>query len=272
MNTNPENPNPAPSGTPPKLPGNPSYSLPPERPAVVEKPLVLPERPSIRIWIEALLRQPRGLAADDAAGGARAFISFVAIALVSLLVFGVVLGTFAYHEQLWAAPVKLVAGTFFAALICFPSLYIFASLAGAEVSLNRLASLLGGMLALSGMLLLGFAPAVWIFTQGTSSFGFMGFLALGAWLVATAFGLRFLFGALRVHGAGHGLPLTIWAVIFLLVGLQLTTTLRPILGRSDRFFTPEKKFFLQHWVGTMGEELQPNARKQSAPSRSDGEP
>jgi hypothetical protein len=226
------------------------------RPAIEEKPLVLPERPSLRIWIEALLRHPTGLAGHDLSGGRRAFGAFMAIAVASLVVFGFVLGTFAYHHQLWAAPLKLVLGTLFGALICFPSLYIFASLAGAEISLNRLATLCGGMLALAGLLLLGFAPAVWIFTQGTLSFGFMGFLALAAWMVATMFGFRFLFNALRVHGARSRTPLLIWAIIFLLVGLQLTTTLRPILGRSDRFFTPEKKFFLEHWGDSMGRTLQ----------------
>jgi len=265
MNTNSENPTPGAPDMPPRLPQQRASMAPPERPEIEEKPLIIPERPSIRIWIEALLRQPKGLAGHDATGSGRAFASFIIISVVSLLVYGVVLGTFVFHEQLWAAPVKLVAGTFFGALICFPSLYIFASLAGAEISINRLASLLGGMLALTGMLLLGFAPAVWIFTQGTSSVGFMGFLALGAWLVATSFGFRFLFGALRVHGAGQGLPLTIWAVIFLLVGLQLTTTLRPILGRSDRFFTPEKKFFLEHWSDSMGQSIRPPAGEESDP-------
>jgi len=104
------------------------------------------------------------------------------------------------------------------------SLYIFSTLAGADISLNRLASLLAGKLALAGLLLLGFAPAVWIFTQGISSFGFMGFLALASWGVATAFGLRFLFAGIREHGARSGMPLAIWAIIFLLVGLQLTAT------------------------------------------------
>jgi hypothetical protein len=34
----------------------------------------------------------------------------------------------------------------------------------------------------------------------------------------------------------------------------MSTTLRPIIGRSDTFFTTEKRFFLQHW----GEEMSPN--------------
>ena len=41
--------------------------------------------------------------------------------------------------------------------------------------------------------------------------------------------------------------LNVWIVIFLLVALQMTTALRPILGKSDTFFPTEKKFFIGHW-------------------------
>jgi hypothetical protein len=37
-------------------------------------------------------------------------------------------------------------------------------------------------------------------------------------------------------------------MVFILVTLQLSTSLRPILGRSEKFLTlDEKKFFIQHW-------------------------
>jgi hypothetical protein len=32
----------------------------------------------------------------------------------------------------------------------------------------------------------------------------------------------------------------------------MTTTLRPIIGRSDHFLPQEKKFFLTHWVESLG--------------------
>ena len=80
------------------------------------------------------------------------------MAIVSILLFGFVLGCFAKHEQLWAAPAKITAGLIFSGLICFPSLYIFATLAGARVSISQLAACLAGALALAGLLLLGFAP------------------------------------------------------------------------------------------------------------------
>ncbi len=83
----------------------------------------------------------------------------------------------------------------------------------------------------------------------------MGFLAIASWLVALAFSYRFLRVALREMGATQSAPLCIWISIFLLVTLQLSTSLRPILGRSDRLLTSEKKFFLQHWGEMIGENL-----------------
>ncbi len=131
---------------------------------------------------------------------------------------------------------------------------------------RRLVGLLAGMLALAGLLLLGFAPALWIFAQGTASFGFMGFLGIVSWLVALAFGYKFLRTALRETGATQSLPLVIWVSIFLLVTLQLSTSLRPILGTSDKLLTTEKKFFLQHWGDTIDESLV------TAPAEKDAKP
>jgi len=41
--------------------------------------------------------------------------------------------------------------------------------------------------------------------------------------------------------------LRIWTVIFILVMIQMTTALRPLVGRSESFLPGEKKFFLDHW-------------------------
>ncbi|QTN33928.1 hypothetical protein HZ994_16940 [Akkermansiaceae bacterium] len=227
----------------------------------------IPPEPGIRDLFEALLRRPAQLAAHKACGGGNTLLRFGLIAVLSVVVFGFVLGTFAYGEQLWAAPVKLGGGLLFAGLICFPSLYIFSSLAGSSASAAKMGGLLGGMLALAGLLLLGFAPALWIFAQGTSSFGFMGFLALASWLVALGFAFRFIRTALKQTGATQALPLLIWFSIFLLVTLQLSTTLRPILGRSDKFLIAEKKFFLIHWGETMHKSLDAQAKGEKPSKR-----
>ncbi|MBK1826126.1 hypothetical protein [Haloferula rosea] len=231
-------------------------STPPALPET-DHPTSLPDALSLRDFFEALLRRPTDLARHEGGNGAAALRNFGIIAATSMFVFGLVLGTFAYHEQLWAAPLKLGGGLIFAGLICFPSFYIFSCLSGSDASANHLAATLGGMLALAGLLLLGFAPAVWIFTQGTLSFGFMGALAIGSWLIALFFGFRFVITSLKAHGARQTGPILIWCTIFLLVSLQLTTSLRPILGRSERFLTDEKKFFLQHWAESM-DQLLPN--------------
>ncbi len=232
-----------PNATPPPL--NPTQYVP------------IPKNPNLRELFEILLRRPAQLAGHQVCEEKPTLLRFGLIALLSILVFGFVLGTFAYKDQLWAAPIKMGGGLLFAGLICFPSLYIFSTLAGSNASAARLGGLLSGMLAMAGLLLLGFAPALWIFAQGTSSFGFMGALALLSWLAAMIFAFRFMRVALRVTGATQTAPLVIWCIIFLLVTLQLSTSLRPILGTSDKFLNTEKKFFLQHWCDTMNKSLKP---------------
>jgi len=228
------------------------------QPPPLEAPL--PMKLDLKTLFEALLRRPHALVTrleepdHDATG------KFAILSIVSFLLFGLVLGCFAKHEQLWAAPVKVTAGLVFSGLICFPSLYIFATLAGARVAISQLAACLAGALALAGLLLLGFAPAVWIFAESTGSLGFMGALAVGSWFVAVSFALRFLKSVVAATGGSQKGPLMIWSVVFLLVTLQMTTSLRPILGQSKVLLPQEKKFFIQHWFETMGESLKPEPK------------
>lgn len=224
---------------------NPTDPMNPAQPPPLDAPL--PEMLDFRVLFEALLRRPRELVLRLATPGHGAAWRFTLIALVSFLLFGLVLGCFAKHEQLWQAPLKISGGLLIAAMICFPSLYIFSTLAGGKLSVQQLGACLAGALALAGLLLLGFAPAIWIFAESTNSFGFMGVLGIGAWLIALLFGLRFLQTAVQTAGATQSGPMVIWGFVFALVTLQMTTSLRPILGRSAQPFTQEKKFFLQHW-------------------------
>ncbi len=233
------------------------------QPPPLEAPL--PEKLDLKTLFEALLRRPHALVARLAGANHQATGRFALMAVVSIALFGFVLGCFAKHEQLWAAPAKITAGLVFSGLICFPSLYIFSTLAGARVSISQLAACLAGALALAGLLLLGFAPAVWIFAESTDSFGFMGALAIGSWIIAVFFALRFLKSAIFATGGTQKGPLFIWSVVFLLVTLQMTTSLRPILGRSDILLTQEKKFFMQHWYDTFGTSLPSENPPETAP-------
>jgi hypothetical protein len=40
----------------------------------------------------------------------------------------------------------------------------------------------------------------------------------------------------------------VWVAVFVLVCLQMTTALRPIIGTSDHWLPKEKKFFIAHWI------------------------
>ena len=41
--------------------------------------------------------------------------------------------------------------------------------------------------------------------------------------------------------------------IFVLVCVQMTTALRPIIGTSETLLPPERKFFLAHWSEVLDE-------------------
>ena len=121
---------------------SPLTNPPPPEPPPLDPPL--PDRPDFRTLFESLLRRPAALIARLGEPGHQAIGKLVLLAVISAIVFGAVLGTFAMHEQLWAAPLKITAGLAIATLICFPSLYIFASLAGARISVGHLAACLLG--------------------------------------------------------------------------------------------------------------------------------
>lgn len=199
--------------------------------------------------IEALLRQPRRLLFQLRQPGAGKLIAAMLFtAFLSSLIYGVVAGTFSGGTQLWAAPVKIAAGLMISAAICLPSLYIFTCLSGSQARLIEVGGLLAGLLMLMTILLIGFAPVAWIFSQTTESLAWMGTLHLIFWFVATLFGVRFMKAGFSHANAKSHAGLNVWIIIFLLVALQMTTALRPILGKSATFFPTEKKFFVGHWL------------------------
>ena len=173
------------------------------------------------------------------------------LALVGFVIFGVTMGSFSFHEQLWAAPLKTLLGLTFSSIICLPSLYVFSALTGTSLGIKEIIQGMAGALALIAALLLGFTPVLWVFSQSTTSEIFFGLLVLTTWLIALFFGTGFLLKMLEQSGTKNRGPLRVWIGIFLLVTLQMSTTLRPLIGRSESLFTTEKRFFLEHWAITM---------------------
>lgn len=206
--------------------------------------------PHLIASIEAMLRQPRRVMFQLRQPGAgRLIAALLVLAAVFALIYGLVVGTFSGGDQYWAAPVKIAGGLFISAAICLPSLYIFSCLGGSQARLVEVLGLMAGFLVLMTVLLIGFAPVAWVFSQSTQSEVAMGALHLIFWVVATWFGLRFLSTGLG-HLGGRSGGWSVWVLIFLFVALQMTTALRPIVGRAKTFLPPptEKKFFVGHWM------------------------
>lgn len=218
----------------------------------------MPENANPASILEALLKHPGRIMHElqESRAGALSFWLLV-LGLTGMALYGVVVGTLSGGAQLWIAPVKMALGTLFAMLICLPSLYIFSCLDGIEARIRTITGLMLAAVCLTALLLIGFAPVSWIFSQSTDSVALMGTLHLIFWLIGVGFGLRLLSAAGIYLGSGGRAHLKIWNLIFILVCLQMTTALRPIIGRADTFLPREKKFFVAHWFDTL------NARVES---------
>jgi hypothetical protein len=228
----------------------------PPRPAIVplgENPEEREPIPNAIVAIEAILRQPRRVMYQLRQPGAgRLIVAMLFVAIICSLIYGVVVGTFSKGDQLWAAPIKIAAGMLISALICLPSLYIFTCLSGSQARLSEIFGLLCGLLLLMTMLLIGFAPVAWLFSESTNSVTWMGILHLLFWFIATFFGLRFLENGFSHSRSRSSAGLNTWIIIFVLVVLQMTTALRPLIGTSKEFLPKQKKFFLAHWGDNLG--------------------
>jgi len=228
--------------TPPPLPGS--------EPVVVENPLA------------ALLKAPAQLAGIMARneGLFRTGLLFMLCALVFHAVFGFAIGLFSGWGIGLMAAVKAPMIAFFALLLCFPSLYVFSSVNGVPLTLSQTFMLGSSCLAMIGLLLIGLAPVAWLFAVSTESLPFMVLLVTAIWFVSLSFSIRFVnklkTGTLIRRTGGIG----VWFVILALVTLQMTTCLRPLLGKPDPargWFTSEKKFFLSHYGSTLDEPASP---------------
>jgi len=198
--------------------------------------------------VEALLKHPGRLIHAFQEGGGGVPLRLALSAFISLTVFGLLLGTFSGGTPIWAAPLKITIGMLVAVIICFPSLYIFSALDGLNARVHQIASVLLGMVALTALLLLGFAPVIWVFSTSTDSLGFMGFLVLMFWIIGLFFGARLLTGAVSLIGSESSGYLKVWIAIFTIVTFQMSTSLRPLIGTAETFLPAEKKFFLEHWL------------------------
>jgi hypothetical protein len=197
--------------------------------------------------VEALLKTPRSvLHAAHASEGM--LLRLAALTAATCALAGLVLALFSGGMQLLYVPLKVVAGILCASLLSFPSLHVFSCLSGAEQrARDTLTALLMGT-ALTGILLVGFAPIAWVFAQATASTAVVGAVHIAFLLASCWLGTGLVHRSLAAMNPKPLGRIRAWSGLFILVILQMTTTLRPLVGPSDGALLHSRLFFGAHWI------------------------
>jgi hypothetical protein len=179
-------------------------------------------------------------------------LTLLCAAIAFHAVFGIAAGLFGGWQVAIMDAVKAPLVAVCSLLLCFPSLYVFSSVGGAALSLSQ-AFLLGtSSLAMLGILLIGLAPVAWLFAVSTESLSFMTVLVLCVWFVSVAFALKYIarLQARALFARATGIKL--WFLVFVIVSLQMATSMRPLLvAPKESWWVGEKKFFLAHLTDTL---------------------
>ncbi len=208
-----------------------------------------PVGPGFAGIIAALVQRPADLLAEAHRPGRRPLARLIALSLATMLAVGLVVASFSGGFQLFAVPLKLCVGMVVCALLCLPSLYVFTSVAGAGQSVRETALALVMGVALTGVLLVALAPVTWLFSQSTDSSAVMGTLHVVAFLVSAWVGVRLIDKVMRAYNGRAIAGVRAWGFVFVVVMLQMTTTLRPLVGPFDGVWSSQRLFFVEHWAG-----------------------
>lgn len=175
----------------------------------------------------------------------------LAVTIFGLAVFGFVAGLSGRSlVQALISTVKLPFLFLASGIICLPTLYYFSVLFGSRLRFLQTVTLILTAQTVAAVLALGAAPISLLFLISGSELMFLVALNTGVLGLAAGLGLIFLVqGALYIQqvqppdkitfltwawllmrGTFRSLVLTVWIVVYGLVGTQLSYTLRPFFG------------------------------------------
>ena len=196
---------------------------------------------------EGVIRQ---ICASRRLGAQGAFLLLLALGGTALYGFGA--GCFVDWQVAFLDAAKMGGIVLFSYLLCLPTLYVFASIAGCRVGFAQLAQI--GLVVLSGIgcILAALAPVLWLFAVSTESAALFILLAFMLVIVAVTLGARTLGGAVKAQAVNTTAGLSAWFVVFLVVALQAITLVRPMLSPIGAEREPEGKcFFLSHFFKSL---------------------
>ena len=176
-----------------------------------------------------------------------AFLSLVTA--VGCAMFGFAVGSFVDLKVAALDAAKMVGVAAFSFILCFPTLYVFATICGSKLSAARLAVLGLVFTATLSCLLAALSPILWLFSVSTENVGFIIGLSNLLGMVSLAFVTRPIAAVVRRGIVANVVGLKAWLVVFAVVALQTVTLMRPMLAPIGTPRTPEGKcFFLMHFV------------------------
>jgi hypothetical protein len=202
-----------------------------------------------------LLRAP-GEVMDFADGKARywrlaAFLLLVTV--VGCALFGFAVGSFVDLKVAALDAAKMVGIAAFSFVLCFPTLYVFATISGSKLSAARLAVIGLVCTATLGSLLAALSPILWLFSVSTENVAFIVVLSCFLAALSLAFVVCPITAAAEKGIVVNKAGLHLWLVVFAVVALQTVTLVRPMLAPIGTPRTPEGKcFFLMHFGDSVG--------------------
>jgi hypothetical protein len=209
-----------------------------EPPPNVEPPVESPPESSL---LRRVL-QDRAALLGEVASGKRGDLFKVALASFGLTALGGVgLGAAHGWEQALSSAVKLPIINLGALAISLPAFYIFAALQGSKLSLEKTLRIFAVGLGLRGAVIAALAPLLIFFSSVGSPYGFLllaGGLAFG---LAEGGFLRSLDQGVRIWKDRTGDKVGLgfvrgWMVLYMIVAMQLTWSLRPVIGEPHEAF------------------------------------
>lgn len=239
-----------------------------------EKKEEIPQTASLPPTLEAtrsdsvlvnLLKSPE-VVANDIAEDKDAFRLSLWLLIAGLIchsAFGLAIGLFGGLSVGFMTCFKAPVIAFCSLVLCLPSLYVFSCVGGAPLTMKQTFMLGASCLAMIGFLLIGLAPVAWLFAVSTENLPFVVVLNLCVWLVAIGFVIRFITKLQHNELFQRLTGIKFWLLILALVSLQMVTSMRPILVKSEgSWWMSEKKFFIHHFTSCFEEEaLQPEAQQ-----------
>jgi len=202
-----------------------------------------------------LLRAP-GEVMGFADGKARywrlaAFLALVTV--VGCALFGFAIGSFVDLKVAALDAAKMVGIAAFSFVLCFPTLYVFATISGSKLSAARLAVIGLVCTATLGSLLAALSPILWLFSVSTENVAFIVVLSCFLAALSLAFVVCPITAAVEKGIVANKAGLHLWLVVFAVVALQTVTLVRPMLAPIGTPRTPEGKcFFLMHFGDSVG--------------------